>query len=56
MDAMVLRAEGKPFELVDTVYPNVQDGAEGMMFIEQSVASSNENGAWLPMRHPLARH
>jgi hypothetical protein len=28
---------------------------EGMHFIEQSVASSKANGAWLPLAHPLAR-
>ncbi len=54
-DAMILRAEGKPIELKNTVYPNVHDGAEGMFFIEQCVASSKEGGAWLNMRHPLAR-
>jgi hypothetical protein len=26
-----------------------------MYFIEQSVASSNADGAWLPLKHPLAR-
>ncbi|MBS0209430.1 MAG: Gfo/Idh/MocA family oxidoreductase [Planctomycetes bacterium] len=54
-DDMALRAEGKPFEKTNTVYPNVNDGVEGMYFIQQSVASSKENGAWLPMKHPLAR-
>ena len=39
----------------DTLYPNVNDGVEGMYFIEQSVASSNQGGAWLPMRHKRAR-
>jgi hypothetical protein len=29
---------------------------EGMYFIEQSVASSKADGAWLPLKHPLARH
>jgi hypothetical protein len=33
----------------------VRDGVEGMYFIEQSVASSNADGAWLPLKHPLAR-
>ena len=33
------------------IYPNVNDGVEGMYFIQQSVASSRENGAWLPLRH-----
>ncbi|MEX2141723.1 MAG: Gfo/Idh/MocA family oxidoreductase [Pirellulales bacterium] len=54
-DAMVERAEGKKPENVNTVYPNVNDGVEGMYFIQQSVASSKENGAWLPLRHKRAR-
>ena len=54
-DAMVLRAEGKPFEKVNTIYPNVNDGVEGMYFIQQSVASSKEGGAWLPLKHARAR-
>jgi len=54
-DAMVLRAEGKPFEKTNTVYPNVNDGVEGMYFIQQCVASSKENGAWLPLLHKRAR-
>ena len=54
-DAMVLRTEGKPFEKVNTIYPNVNDGVEGMYFIQQSVASSKEGGAWLTLKHPRAR-
>jgi predicted dehydrogenase len=54
-DDMVVRAEGKPFEMKSTVYPNVRDGTEGMYFIEQSVASSKEGGAWMNLKHPLAR-
>jgi predicted dehydrogenase len=54
-DAMELAAAGKPFERVNTVYPNICDGVEGMYFIEQSVASSKADGAWLPLKHPLAR-
>lgn len=54
-DAMVLRAEGKPFEKTNTIYPNVNDGVEGMYFIQQSVASSKEGGAWLPLKHARAR-
>ena len=55
-DAMIQRAGGEDFEMTDTVYPNVHDGAEGMHFIEQCVASSAQNAAWLPMKHPLARN
>ncbi|MBI1899976.1 MAG: Gfo/Idh/MocA family oxidoreductase [Planctomycetia bacterium] len=54
-DNMVLRATGKKFETVKTVYPNVNDGVEGMYFIQQCVASSKENGAWMPMKHARAR-
>jgi predicted dehydrogenase len=54
-DAMVARAEGKKADNVNTVYPNVNDGVEGMYFIQQSVASSRENGAWLPLKHKRAR-
>ncbi len=54
-DAMILRAEGKPFEKVDTIYPNVNDGLEGMLFITQCVASSKENGKWVPLTHKRVR-
>lgn len=54
-DAMILRAEGKSFEKINTIYPNVYDGVEGMYFIQQCVASSAQNGAWLPLKHPSAR-
>lgn len=54
-DAMILRAEGKKFPAVDTVYPNINDGVEGMYFIQQSVASSKESGKWLPLKHARAR-
>ena len=54
-DDMVKRALGQPFDKTNTIYPNVQDGAEGMCFIEKCVDSSRQNGAWLPFKHPLAR-
>jgi predicted dehydrogenase len=54
-DAMVARATGGKFEKVNTIYPNVNDGVEGMYFIQQCVASSQENGAWLPLKHARAR-
>ena len=54
-DAMVEVSSGKTIEKTNTVYPNVNDGVEGMYFIEQCVASSAQNGAWLPMKHPRAR-
>jgi len=54
-DAMVEVAETGRTERTETVYPNIHDGVEGMYFIEQSVASSKAGGAWLPLKHPLAR-
>ena len=54
-DAMEQAIAGQPFERINTIYPNICDGVEGMYFIEQSVASSKADGAWLPLRHPLAR-
>lgn len=54
-DAMIKRATGESFEKRDTVYPNIYDGVEGMYFIQQCVASSKENGAWLPLLHEAAR-
>lgn len=54
-DAMILRNENKQIEKVNTVYPNVHDGVEGMYFIEQCVASSEQNGAWLNLKHTRAR-
>jgi predicted dehydrogenase len=54
-DAMAAAATGGPVEKTNTVYPNIHDGVEGMYFIEQSVASSQAGGAWLPLKHPLAR-
>jgi predicted dehydrogenase len=54
-DAIVSKLTGEKVEPKDTVYPNVYDGVDGMNFIQQSVASSRENGAWLPLSHPAAR-
>ena len=54
-DAIVKKAAGEKVEAVNTVYPNVYDGVEGMLFIQQCVNSSKEDGKWLPFRHPKAR-
>lgn len=48
-------ANGQEIDRVNTVYPNVYDGADGMYFIQQCVASSQENGSWLPLLHAKAR-
>lgn len=54
-DAMVARATGQSFEKRDTIYPNVHDGVDGMHFIQQCVASSSQNGSWLPLKHDRCR-
>lgn len=54
-DAIVKKAAGEKPEAVNTVFPNVFDGVEGMLFIQQCVNSSKEDGKWLPFRHPRAR-
>jgi predicted dehydrogenase len=54
-DDMAKRAAGEKFEATDTIYPNVADGVDGMNFVQQCVASSRANGAWLPLKHPAAR-
>jgi len=54
-DAIVKRASGEAFEKTDTLFPNVYDGVEGMLFITQCVNSSKEDGKWVPLRHPKSR-
>jgi predicted dehydrogenase len=54
-DAMIDRAGGKKVEQVNTIYPNVNDGVEGMYFIQQCVASSQDGATWLPLKHARAR-
>jgi predicted dehydrogenase len=54
-DAMVKRAAGEKFETTNTVYPNVYDGVEGMLFITQAVESSKQDGKWLPFQHAKSR-
>lgn len=54
-DAMIKRANGEKFETVNTVFPNVYDGVEGMLFITQCVESSKQDSAWLPFRHAKSR-
>ncbi len=54
-ESMIERSQNKSFETKNTIYPNVYDGVEGMLFIQQCVASSQHNGTWLPMKHPAIR-
>jgi predicted dehydrogenase len=52
---MALRAGGGKFDSANSIYPNVQDGVDGMNFITQCVASSKQGGAWLPLKHAACR-
>ncbi len=54
-DDMAKRAAGETINQRDTIYPNVFDGVEGMYFIQQCVDSSEQDGAWLPLKHEAAR-
>jgi predicted dehydrogenase len=54
-DAMISRVGGEPFETRDTIYPNVYDGAEGMFFIQQCVASSDAGGELVSLAYDGAR-
>jgi len=54
-DDMAKRAVGQKFDYAHSLYPNVNDGVDGMNFVEKCVASSKENGHWLPLKHPLCR-
>ena len=38
-DDMIKRATGQKFEKVNTIYPNVYDGVEGMYFIQQAATT-----------------
>src|SRR5260370_21005484 len=52
---MTARAGGQKVDSSKSLYPNVADGVDGMNFITQAVASSKQNAAWLPLKHPLCR-
>jgi predicted dehydrogenase len=52
---MIARAGGQKVDASKSLYPNVADGVDGMNFITQSVASSQQNGQWVSLRHPLCR-
>jgi len=54
-DAIVAQSQGASVERINTIFPNVHDGVEGMLFIQQAVASSQHNGAWLPLECQRAR-
>jgi predicted dehydrogenase len=53
--AMIARATNNAFESKQTAYPNVHDGVEGVLFMQQCVASHQDNASWKSLRHSLAR-
>jgi predicted dehydrogenase len=52
---MAARAAGKKVDGGPSLYPNVADGVDGMNFITQCVASSKQDGRWVPFKHSLNR-
>jgi predicted dehydrogenase len=46
---------GQTVDNRNSLYPNVADGVDGMNFITQCVASSQQDGAWQSLKHPLCR-
>jgi predicted dehydrogenase len=54
-DDMARRAAGQQLDRAASLYPNVQDGVDGVNFVAQSVASSRDGGAWVSLKHPLCR-
>jgi predicted dehydrogenase len=54
-DNIVRRLAGETVDQANSLYPNVADGVDGMNFITQCVASSQQDGAWLNLAHPLCR-
>ena len=48
-DDMVVRETGGKVSRGDTRYPNVNDGVQGLRFIEASVASSCSDGQWVTL-------
>jgi predicted dehydrogenase len=54
-DAIIAKSTGQTVEPINTLYPNIYDGVEGMLFITQAVQSSQQNSAWLPFHHPKSR-
>jgi predicted dehydrogenase len=54
-DAIIARIASNKVEHVNTIFPNVHDGVDGMNFIEKCVASSKDGGAWKSLKHAACR-
>ncbi len=46
---VIARALGQKWDVRRSLYPTVADGVDGLTFVTQCVASSQGNGAWLPL-------
>ena len=46
---VIARAIGRKGDVSQGLYPTVADGVDGMNFVTQCVASSQGNGAWMPL-------
>jgi predicted dehydrogenase len=47
---ILARALGRTWDVGRSLYPTVVDGVDGMRFVAQSVASSQGDGVWLPLK------
>jgi len=52
-DDIIRRATGKKHDDPNSLYPNVADGVDGLNFITQCVASSQNGGQWVKLSHKL---
>ncbi|HMC65355.1 MAG TPA: Gfo/Idh/MocA family oxidoreductase, partial [Gemmataceae bacterium] len=52
---IAVRATGGRADDSNSLYPNVADGVDGLNFVTQCVASSEQEGEWLSLKHPLCR-
>jgi hypothetical protein len=46
---VIARAIGRKWDVSQGLYPTVADGVDGMNYVTQCVASSQGNGAWMPL-------
>jgi predicted dehydrogenase len=47
---MITRATDQKWDSSQSLYPNVRDGVDGMIFITRCVASSQADGAWMTLQ------
>lgn len=48
-DALLARAEGKPYVKADLGFPDASDGVRGVAFVEGAMRSSAAGGSWTPL-------